>query len=72
MVEAKEIKPMPVLPILLDAERTAEVLCVGRRTLDRMLAAGELPRPVSLQSRKRYWRWEDLARWARNLPTLAA
>ncbi len=53
-------------PLLVSAERAAELLGIGERTLWRAVSRGELPKPVKLTGRT-LWRTADLARFVDSL-----
>jgi predicted DNA-binding transcriptional regulator AlpA len=60
-----ETAAVPTLPALLySATDLCHVLRVSRATLDRLRAAGRLPRPVRLGGQ---WRWlrEEIEAWTR-------
>lgn len=52
-------------PLLLSAEKVAELLNISIRTLWRLRAAGKLPAPVRLGGSVR-WRPEEIAAWVNN------
>lgn len=50
-------------PLLLSAERVAELLGIKKRTLWTFAAAGKLPEPVRLSAKCVRWRSDELAAW---------
>jgi excisionase family DNA binding protein len=50
-------------PLLIDDKAASALLGIGRSTLWRLLASGQLPRPVRLGRCVR-WRRADLETWA--------
>lgn len=48
---------------LLDVRQVAELLGLSERSVWRMAACDELPRPVRIGARLQRWRLTDLERW---------
>ena len=53
---------------LVNAAETARMVCVSKRTLDRMVARGAFPKPVSVNGRCRWWRHHEVKRFIESLP----
>lgn len=53
----------PAGPLLIDARRFAELLGVSMATLNRMKAAGKLPKPIVLSAGCHRWRLSELRDW---------
>lgn len=45
--------PLPELPRLLTLRQVAQALAVSRRTVERLIAAGEFPRPIKIGNASR-------------------
>lgn len=58
-----ELRVIDVPPILVDAVGAARLLSISRRSLERRMASGRLPRCTRL-GRKRLWLYSDLLSWA--------
>jgi predicted DNA-binding transcriptional regulator AlpA len=54
--------PLPIEP-LLSVTDLARILAVSRRSLERLRAAGKLPRPDLHLGRSPRWRAETIRRW---------
>lgn len=48
--------------LLLNKEETYKIIKVSSRTLDKMVANGEFPKPVKIGSRV-LWRMKDVSTW---------
>jgi excisionase family DNA binding protein len=70
--QAAPPSPAPsVPPLLYSREQLCEVLGISRATLDRLQAAGKLPRPLRLGGQRR-WRAEEIRQWiAHGMPPAA-
>lgn len=53
-------------PLLIDIQGVAQALELGRRTCERLVAAGDLPPPIRF-GRIRRWRIEDIEAWLADL-----
>ena len=51
-----------VAPLLVGAEDAAKLLGLSRRTFERLLGTGRIPRPIRL-GRRRLWRVAELQAW---------
>ncbi len=49
-------------PLLVSIAEVAQMLRASIRTIERMLATGEIPEPVRLRGSRR-WRREDIVAW---------
>ena len=56
-------------PEILTADQVAEMLQVSRRTFDRMVAAGEFPRPMRRNRKWIRWTQADLEAYFQKLRT---
>ena len=54
---------MDTPPLLMTAGDLAESMQIGERTLWRMDAAGEIPRPAKLPGRLKRWRRDEIIEW---------
>jgi excisionase family DNA binding protein len=61
--------PASSLPEILTADQVAEMLQVSRRTFDRMVAAGEFPRPMRRNRKWIRWTQADLEAYFQKLRT---
>lgn len=52
----------PIVPVLLTADETAQLVAVSTRTLWRLLSAGKFPRPVRVGGSTR-WRRAEVEKW---------
>jgi predicted DNA-binding transcriptional regulator AlpA len=50
------------LPLVADARRLADLLCMGLRTIRTLDAAGKLPAPVRIGGRV-VWRIDEIQAW---------
>ena len=55
-----------ITPLLVSAEKAAELLGIGERSLWRGVSKGDVPKPVKLAGRT-LWRYADLARFVDDL-----
>lgn len=56
-----------VVKDFLTVKEVADRLSISVRSVYRLVAGGDLPRPVTLLRRKRLWRAADLQRYIDNL-----
>lgn len=56
---------MPNKEVMLTLQDIADILQCSKKTVDRMVAAGDLPPPASLGTGRRLRRWHPLAVWQR-------
>lgn len=49
--------------LLIDSQEVARRLDLSERTVWRLCSAGKLPKPVSIGSRSKRWRVEEIAAW---------
>lgn len=69
-MEATEQRRLPQIDhladdALLDIREVGRIVCAGATTLIRKARAGEFPQPLSLATRKLYWRGADIKRFVR-------
>ena len=58
--------PQGVEPLLLDKKQVAALLSLGGRTVDKLVSAGELPKPLK-RGRSSLWRYADVVAYADSL-----
>lgn len=59
LVEAPAPAPLP----LITADELAAYLKIDKRTIRRMVEAGDLPAPVHVTVKRPRWRWVDIDAW---------
>lgn len=63
MSQPGEPQPRSAIEPMLSIAQFAEALLVSRRTLERMLSAGKVPRPDLRAGRMPRWKPETVRRW---------
>lgn len=58
--------PSGVTPLLLDKRQVAALLSLGERTVDKLVSAGDLPKPLK-RGRSSLWRYADVVAYANTL-----
>lgn len=62
------MQPLHVPPLLVARERAADVLGVSERTLEGLVAAGEIPPPRKISKGRVGWLWRELVEFAESRP----
>ncbi len=57
----------PSLPALLTIQDLAAMLKMSKRTVERRVADGSLPKPITIGPRILRWRTNDIEKWLRSL-----
>lgn len=55
-------------PILVDREQAAHALGISERTLENLVAAGDLPPPRKISKQRVGWLWRELQDFAESRP----
>lgn len=55
-------------PLMVDRELAAKALGVSERTLENLVAAGELPPPRKISKQRVGWLWRELQDFAESRP----
>jgi prophage regulatory protein len=69
VMASQKLSRTQIVPLMVSRERAAQMLAeIGERTLDALVASGQLPPPRKISKGRVGWLWRDLAAFVESRP----